>query len=164
MRRAPAIRKDLMAGLTAGHERSELRWLTRGGRRDLNPRPPEPHSAQGDNQSRHFVGLHRETERRCRTFWINEAIWAGRNGTKTEPLKRCPLNAGARQLTEITCRTRSSERGPELIYVGMSGRSTTRSAANGSSLPCSIVGRTQHPARIDDSIETDALHVVATRE
>jgi hypothetical protein len=35
------------------------------GRRDLNPRPPEPHSAQGRSQNLQKVGLQRETERRC---------------------------------------------------------------------------------------------------
>ncbi len=36
--------------------------------RGLNPRPPEPHSDQGEGEQRQNVGFSRDSARRCRTF------------------------------------------------------------------------------------------------
>jgi hypothetical protein len=56
--------------------------FTQSGRRDLNPRPPEPHADQGNHLKRQLVGFSMASERRRRVPLAEMSGFAGRNGTK----------------------------------------------------------------------------------
>src|SRR5437762_12011477 len=56
--------------------------LKESGRRDLNPRPPEPHAEQGNHLKRQLVGFSMVSERRRRVPLIEMSGFAVRNGTK----------------------------------------------------------------------------------
>jgi hypothetical protein len=55
------------------------------GRRDLNPRPPEPHSAQGDTKQRQSVGFQRLSERRRRFTEQKCRTMPGETAPQTAP-------------------------------------------------------------------------------
>jgi hypothetical protein len=55
-------------------------YVSLSGRRDSNPRPPEPHSAQGDWQKRQLAEISRTSERRRRSLLAGKPGFAGRNG------------------------------------------------------------------------------------
>ncbi len=58
------------------------RWAgAESGRRDLNPRPPEPHTGEGIHLKRQLVGSSMASERRRRVPLREMSGFAGRNGT-----------------------------------------------------------------------------------
>src|SRR6266516_8111737 len=58
------------------------------GRRDLNPRPPEPHTGQEHEPKRQLVGFSMASERRRRVPLIEMSGFAGRNGTNNSTTSR----------------------------------------------------------------------------
>jgi len=66
--------------------RYAVRPLTHAsGRRDSNPRPPEPHSSQGELQKRQVVGSSKGSEHRCQNSLASKPGFAGRNGPPNGP-------------------------------------------------------------------------------
>ena len=63
-------------------KRRASRLAVESGRRDLNPRPPEPHADQGIHFKRQLVGFSMASERRCRVPLIEMSGDAGGNGTR----------------------------------------------------------------------------------
>src|SRR5438105_12514923 len=67
--------------------------FTQSGRRDLNPRPPEPHAGQGNHLKRQLVGFSMASERRRRVPLAEMSELAGRNGTRNSTTR--PRNDSA---------------------------------------------------------------------